>query len=136
MTKIKYYGINGGIYSLIELYLENRYQSLKYNNKLSNWGKINKGVPQGSILGPLLFFIYINDLPSFIQRFGPSDASVVLFADDISVTVHELNYIELESKLKILLKLMNGWFNSNILSLNLDKTCCMTFQLNKILSTN
>jgi hypothetical protein len=48
-----YYGINGGIYSLIESYLENRYQRVKYNNKLSNWGKINIGVPQGSILGPL-----------------------------------------------------------------------------------
>jgi hypothetical protein len=52
---MKYYGINGGIYSLIESYLEKRYQRVKYNNKLSNWGKINKGVPQGSILGPLLF---------------------------------------------------------------------------------
>jgi hypothetical protein len=124
---MKYYGINDRIYSLIESYLENRYQRVKYNNKLLNWGKINKGVPQGSILGPLLFFIYINDLPSFIQRFGPSDTSVVLFADDTSVTVHEFNYIELESKLKLLLKLINEWFNSNTFSLNLDKTCCMKF---------
>jgi hypothetical protein len=59
MTKIKYYGINGGIYSLIESYLENRYQRVKYNNKLSNWGKINKGVPQGSILGTtVIFYLY------------------------------------------------------------------------------
>jgi hypothetical protein len=78
-------------------------------------------------LGPLLFFIYINDLPSFIQRFGPSDTSVVLFVDDTSVIINELSFIELESKLMILLKLINEWFNSNMFSLNLDKTCCTKF---------
>jgi hypothetical protein len=101
------------MYSLIESYLENRYQRVKFNNKLSNWGKIKKGIPQGPILGPLLFLIYMNDLPSFIQRFGPSDTSVVLFADDTSVIKNELNFIEFENKLIILLKLMNEWFNSN-----------------------
>jgi hypothetical protein len=115
------------MYSLIKSYLENRYQRVKFNNRLSKWGKINKGVPQGSILGPLLFFIYINDLPSFIQRFGPLGTSVILFADDMSVIINELNFKDLESKLKILLKLMNEWFHSNMLSLNSDKTCFMKF---------
>jgi hypothetical protein len=49
LIKIKYYGINGLMYALIESYLENRYQKVQFNNKLSKWGKINKGVPQGSI---------------------------------------------------------------------------------------
>jgi hypothetical protein len=78
-------------------------------------------------LAPLLFLIYINDLPYFIQCFGPSDTSVILFADDTSVIINELNFIELENKLIILLKLMNEGFNSNMLSSNLDKTCCTKF---------
>jgi hypothetical protein len=104
------------MYSLIESYLENRYQRVKFNNKLSKWGKINKGVPQGSILGPLLFFIYINDLPSFIQRFGPLCTSVILFAGDTSVIINELNFMDLENKLIMLLKLIKEWFHSNMLS--------------------
>jgi hypothetical protein len=100
-------GINGVMYALIESYLENRYQRVKFNNKLSKWGKINKGVPQRSILGPLLFSIYINDLPSFIQCFGPLDTSIVLFANDTSVIINELNCSNLENKLTLLLELMN-----------------------------
>jgi hypothetical protein len=57
MNKISYYGVNGMFFSLIKSYLENRYQKTKFNNKLSKWKKIRKGVPQGSILGKLLFFI-------------------------------------------------------------------------------
>jgi hypothetical protein len=65
LTKIKYYCMNGVMYALIESYLENRYQRVKFNNKLSKWDKINRGVPQGSILGPLIFLMYINDLPLY-----------------------------------------------------------------------
>jgi hypothetical protein len=71
------------------------------------------------------FLIYINDLPSFLQYFSPTNTSVVLFADDTSVIINELNYKHLEENLRLLLKLMIEWFNSNILALNYDKTCCM-----------
>jgi hypothetical protein len=66
-------------------------------------------------------------LPSFLQYFGPTNTSVVLFADDNSVIINELNYNHLEEKLSLLLKLMIEWFHSNILALNYDKTCCMKF---------
>jgi hypothetical protein len=78
-------------------------------------------------LGPLLFLIYINDLPSFTQRFGPLDTLVVLFTDDTSVIINELNCSDLEIKVTFLLELVNEWFHSNMLSLNLEKTSCMKF---------
>jgi len=55
LAKMEYYGIRGVIYTLIKYYLQNRYQSVKFNNKFSKWDKINMRVPQGSVLGPLFF---------------------------------------------------------------------------------
>jgi hypothetical protein len=62
LAKTEYYGIRGVMYTLIKSYLDDRYQRVKFNNKLSKWDKINMGVPQGSVLGPVFFLIYVNDL--------------------------------------------------------------------------
>jgi hypothetical protein len=71
--------------------------------------------------------VYINDLPSLIQCFGPQNTSIVLYADDRSVLTNDLNFRNLENKLTILIKPMNEWFHSNMLLMNLDKTSCMEF---------
>ena len=77
--KLKSYGISGGLLNLIISYLSNRKQRIVLNGKCSEWSLIHTGVPQGSVLGPLFFLAYINDLVENVR----SDAR--LFADDTSL---------------------------------------------------
>jgi len=128
LAKMKYYGMKGVLYMLIKSYLEDCYQRVKFNNKLSSWVRINIGVPQGSVLGPLLFLIHVNDLPSSIPyTLASGNSSITLFADDTSVITNDPNLIKLEQNLNKNFRIIINWFNSNFLSLNLDKTHYMQF---------
>jgi hypothetical protein len=118
------------MYSLIKSPLESRYQSIKFNNKLSKLATINIGMPQGSILGPLLFLIYINDLPLIIQCLNPMNTSVVLFAEDTSIIVSESKFINLERELNTVFKSVKKWFHLNLLSLNFGKTYILNMTKN------
>ena len=74
-----HYGFRGTVIDWIKKYLSNRTQYVYYNNIKSNSGKLSCGVPQGSILGPLLFILYINDIVN------TSMLKFVLFADDTTI---------------------------------------------------
>ena len=76
MHKVHHYGIRGPAFNLILSYLSSRYQFVSVNSLNSNLRPANIGVPQGSILGPLLFFVYVNNLPNL------TTTSSRLFADD------------------------------------------------------
>jgi len=121
---MKFYDITGSTGKLMESYLQQRYQRVVINNNWSSWKEVQHGVPQGSILGPLLFLIYINDLSKNI-----SDKSIpILFADDTSFILTSYDTSELRRKANEVFNIINKWFYSNSLMLNYTKTYFLQFQ--------
>ena len=92
----------------------------------SKWKAIINGIPQGSILGPLLFIIYLNDLPYGLKQ----DNLPVIYADDTSVLLTAENEPDLKSKINDELDYLVEWFSANGLVLNMEKTNLMKFTLN------
>jgi len=89
-------------------------------------------VPHGSILGPLFFLIYINDLPKIINK----DNNIVLFADDTSIVITDTNRHDFNLHANMLFNDKNTWFNNNLLNLNFSKTCYLEFRSIKRYNVN
>ena len=114
--KFKRNNINSDLLRLIESFLSDRYQRVVLNGQTSNWKKVKAGVPQGSILGPLFFLIYINDLPSELR------CSAKLFADDTSLFSVVENVNETTANLNKDLENINKWAQQWKMSFNPDPT--------------
>ena len=130
LRKLSRAGIRGLPLKLFESYLKDREQCVRLGSVLSDWRTVNIGVPQGSVLAPLLFILYINDLPLV-----PENLSTILFADDTTI-------FGSASTLEPLLNLFNNelvkiynWTCENRLSLNISKTHAILFS-NRIRSEN
>ena len=114
IAKFEAYGIGKSGLNLLLNYLSNRKQRTKVNSSYSDWYEIIRGVPQGSILGPLLFNLFINDLFLFLER-----TNICNFADDNTIyrcdSVLEIILEDLQHDMKILL----NWFKINSTKPNL-----------------
>ena len=111
------YGIDHRALKWFDSYLSDRQQKCVVNGELSGARAVTCGVPQGSLLGPLLFLIYINDLPNCLSKALPR-----MYADDTSISIAASSLPEVESVLNTELANLHEWLNVNKLSLNIAKT--------------
>jgi hypothetical protein len=98
----------------------------------SNWIRLRCGVPQGSILGPLLFLIYVNDLPSIVNK----NNNIILYADDTSLILTDTDRNDFSCNVHKMFEDLNTWFDNNLLNLNFDKAYYMEFKTKKHFNHN
>ena len=127
LRKLSYYGISGNSLLWFKCYLTNRKQYVQFKDSLSSYSNIKTGVPQGSILGPLLFIIYMNDIAHITNKFF-----FTIYADDTTLispicTFNINNHLTVSQNINSELKIITDWLALNKLSLNAKKTKMMIF---------
>ena len=116
LSKLHLYGLTGVSHKLFSSYLDNRTQKCVVNGSLSECCTLKCGIPQGIILGPLLFLLYINDLPNCLSHSVPR-----MYADDTHLTYSNDNIHSVQSSLNEDLLNINRWLIANKLTLNMTK---------------
>ena len=131
LNKMSKYGIRGTVFDWFKNYLFDRKQFVVWQNSFSSLKPVSCGVPQGSILGPILFLLYINDLPNSTNLL-----KFILFADDTNLFYSSKDQKEATSVINRELRSVSEWMNCNKLSVNLKKTCYMIFSNKDVVSSN
>ena len=124
LFKLRFHGVTDTAFELMKNYLSDRKQYVKYNVHESDVMAMKTGVPQGSILGPLLFSICINDLVTVSNKLN-----FLMYADDTTIyfNLEDFSQDDVVNCVSIELNKVNNWLHENKLSLNIEKTKCMIF---------
>lgn len=130
LKKLYYCGLRGKMYDLLKSYLSKRTQIVKLKNSVSTSLDVTHGVPQGTVLGPLLFIIYINGLLNINV-----DAEIICYADDTAILVHSSSTESLNIKANNVIKEIKDWFDNNLLELNLNKSKYIHFNINSVVNS-
>ena len=117
LEKLSMYHFSDNALALMKSYLSNRRQCIKIGSRQLSFQYIKTGVPQGSILGPILFLIYINDIPSFVKN-----STIDLYADDSTLHVSDYNIQNIQLKLQNNLDSIATWCSFNNMSIHINKT--------------
>ena len=130
LHKLHHYGVRGLPYKILESYLSGRMQYVSVNGVTSDCLPVKVGVPQGSVLGPLLFLVYINDMP----QCSTNECNIQMYADDSILFSSKPTLHELSSVLNASLGNLSKWLSSNYLTLNLNKSTYTIITLRRVTS--
>ena len=120
IEKLKQYGLDDGCLSWVRCYMTDRWQAVWIDHVMSDMLNCEVGVPQGSILGPLLFMLYVNDLPSILS------CNIDMYADDSTLHTTDKTTSEIDSVLETNCEVVSNWMAENMLKLNAEKTHILT----------
>lgn len=126
LQKLENFGIRGIALELFKSYLSNRTQSVKIRDSISQSGVVECGVPQGTVLGPILFLIYVNSITQMANN-----GRIICFADDTALLVRDRTWRGAFDKCEEAMAQIKHWLDSNLLTLNSDKTHFLTFSKTK-----